>query len=256
MKRSYLLCALGLSLLLFGGCGNQTEQMSYIGAEAAKQLALTSAGLTASSVESITTNLDSRNGLDYYEVDFTANGQVYQYDIDALTGAVIDTHSPSSTTEGSQQAAKAGSAITADEAKANALSHAGLTSNQVTFVKSKLDYENGRQVYEVEFYTQDQKEYDYEIDALTGEVIRYDYDTEYHGATAGNSMITADAAKEIALAQVPGATTDHIRKFKTDHDDGRTEYEGTILYNNMEYEFEIDGYSGAIRSWEAEPAGH
>ena len=30
------------------------------------------------------------------------------------------------------------------------------------------------------------------------------------------------------------------------------EYEGSILYNGMEYEFEIDGYSGAIRNWEAE----
>lgn len=356
MKRNDLLCALSLSLLLFSGCAKQTEQMSYIGAEAAKQLALDSAGLTASSVESITTDMSTRDGLDYYQVDFTVDGQEYQYDIDALTGTVIDTHSPAgaaveapdtdangadhstqadpevqqpvsnpeagssnsgtvsgsnsgssnaavnsgsgkasggnSTTAaggnsgGSNTAANSGSGkasggnsntaagsnsnrtssgssnaaagtITADEAKSKALSHAGLTSDQVTFVKSKLDYENGRQVYEVEFYTQDYTEYDYEIDASTGEVISYDYDAEYYTAPAssGSSTITADEAKEIALAQVPGAAAGDIQKFKTDYDDGRTEYEGTILYNGMEYEFEIDGYSGAIRSWEAEPAG-
>lgn len=35
-------------------------------------------------------------------------------------------------------------------------------------------------------------------------------------------------------------------------DDGRLEYEGTIYYNGVEYEFSIDGYSGAIRSWEVD----
>ena len=51
---------------------------------------------------------------------------------------------------------------------------------------------------------------------------------------------------------MPGATASNIREFKVDYDDGRVEYEGSILYNGMEYEFEIDGYSGAIRNWEAE----
>lgn len=31
-----------------------------------------------------------------------------------------------------------------------------------------------------------------------------------------------------------------------------TLYEGKIIYNGMEYESEIDGYSGVIRGWEAE----
>ena len=51
---------------------------------------------------------------------------------------------------------------------------------------------------------------------------------------------------------VPGATAADIREFETDHDDGRLEYEGKIYYNKMEYEFEIDGYSGAIRDWDVE----
>ncbi|MBP3486562.1 MAG: PepSY domain-containing protein, partial [Oscillospiraceae bacterium] len=55
-----------------------------------------------------------------------------------------------------------------------------------------------------------------------------------------------------ALAQVPGATVDNIREFGVDYDDGRLEYEGKIYYDHMEYEFEIDGYSGAIRSWDVE----
>lgn len=30
-------------------------------------------------------------------------------------------------------------------------------------------------------------------------------------------------------------------------------YEGKVVFNGMEYEFEVDGYSGTIRSWEVEP---
>ena len=56
--------------------------------------------------------------------------------------------------------------------------------------------------------------------------------------------------------RLPCASDSDIRYFKTDHDDGRTEYEGKIIYDNMVYEFEIDAYSGAIRSWEAEPMSH
>lgn len=282
MKR-YILCALGLVLLLFAGCAKQQTQMAYIGAEEAKRLALDASGLTAADVESIATDLSTRDGLDYYQVDFTAAGQDYQYDVDALTGVIIEAHTPSGAVEdspatgvdtpsanqpiqtipGSQPPEGNGTSssapattITADEAKAKALTHAGLTSDQVTFIKSKLDYENGRQVYDVEFYTQDSKEYDYEIDASTGEVISYDYDAENYTTPANSgTMITAEKAKELALSQVPGATLDDIRKFEVDYDDGRTEYEGKIIYGGMEYEFEIDGYSGAFRSWEAEPAG-
>ena len=44
-----------------------------------------------------------------------------------------------------------------------------------------------------------------------------------------------------------------ILEFETDHEDGRVQYEGKIFYEGMQYEFEIDAYSGAFRSWEAEP---
>ena len=48
------------------------------------------------------------------------------------------------------------------------------------------------------------------------------------------------------------ATANDILEFEVDHDDGRMEYEGKILYDGMEYEFEIDAYSGAIQEWDAE----
>ena len=68
--------------------------------------------------------------------------------------------------------------ISEEEAKTIALEHAGLTADQVTFMKSELDLENGNQVYDIEFYTEDRKEYDYEIHSQTGEIVDMDYDMD------------------------------------------------------------------------------
>lgn len=269
-RKNLMISAAALSLLVLAGC-SKDGMAGYIGTAEAKNVALENAGLTASQVE------------------FTADGKEYEYDIDALTGAIIESKlpagaqaqqntasnnntagntTPDTNTAGSSNTnnntsnntssgtGTASAALTADQAKDKALAHAGLKANQVTFVKSKLDWDDGRQVYDVEFYTSDYKEYDYEIDASTGEVVSYDFDAEgYAPPVTGNGQsgtITADQAKEKALSQVPGATVSDIREFETDYDDGRLQYEGKIYYNGMEYEFEIDGYSGAIRNWDAE----
>ena len=144
--------------------------------------------------------------------------------------------------------------ISAETAKSKALAHAGLSSSQVTFIRAQLEWDDGRQVYDVEFYTPSYTEYDYEIDAKTGAIISFDYDAEHYTPSSGNtgSYIGLDRAKEIALAKVPGASAANIVKAKQDWDDGRLEYEIEIIYNSMEYEFEIDGSTGNIISWDSE----
>ena len=65
--------------------------------------------------------------------------------------------------------------ISVEEAKQIVLSHAGLTSNQVTFKRTELDFDYGIQKYEVEFYYNN-REYNYEIDANTGDILAYEQD--------------------------------------------------------------------------------
>jgi len=155
------------------------------------------------------------------------------------------------------------SGITAAQAQEIARKHAGLTAAQVVGMTCVPDYDDGVKVYDVEFLAADGREYDYEIDAATGAIRDVDFDIRDDDPVVsqpprgeGPAKVSRDQAKALALAQVPGATTSHIREFETDYDDGRVEYEGKIVYNGMEYEFEIDGYSGAIRSWDAERADH
>ena len=69
-----------------------------------------------------------------------------------------------------------GGTLTQDEALAKALEHAKLKRDQVDFVKRvDLDYEHGRKVYEIKFY-QGGFEYEYDIDAETGSVLKFEKD--------------------------------------------------------------------------------
>lgn len=63
--------------------------------------------------------------------------------------------------------------ITAKHAKETALRHAGLNESQVSDVDVDLDRENGKLIYEVDFISGN-TEYDYDINAETGEVISAD----------------------------------------------------------------------------------
>ena len=162
-----------------------------------------------------------------------------------------DTFGPSGTTSGNS-----GSVIGEAAAQAKALAHAGLTASQVTFIQSKLDWDDGRRVYDVEFYTKDYREYDYEIDAYTGAVLSYDSDAENWtrpsggtGSTDSGSYIGEAKAQSIALSAA-GLTASQVSRLRChlERDDGRWEYQVEFRSGSMEYEYEIDALTGSILS--------
>ncbi len=138
MKKNVMLlsCAALLALAL-AGCSQSTAQADYIGTDAAKAIALEAAGIGEADATFTTAELETRNNTPYYEVDFTAGGQEYDYDIDALTGTVIASNQQAAGSTGSHGGSTGDTAITADQAKEIALNHAGLTADQVTFVRQQ-----------------------------------------------------------------------------------------------------------------------
>ena len=142
---------------------------------------------------------------------------------------------------------------TVDEAAAQkiALEHAGVKAADATIIKSKLDYEDGRQVYDIEWYAGGAK-YDYEIATDTGEIISSAYEEKTVGANSNNVTVSEADAKKTAIDRVSGATDKDIYEWKLDYDDGRPEYEGKIIYAGTEYEFTIDAATGSIIEWDAE----
>lgn len=66
--------------------------------------------------------------------------------------------------------------ITQADAEEIALSHAGLTADQVTGLYTKYEIDDRIPKYEVQFYV-DRLEYDYDIHAETGEILSFEKDT-------------------------------------------------------------------------------
>ena len=65
--------------------------------------------------------------------------------------------------------------LSREEAEKIALEHAGLTGDQVKYLHTEYEIDDGKPQYEVSFH-QDRWEYDYEIDADTGAVISFEKD--------------------------------------------------------------------------------
>lgn len=160
---------------------------------------------------------------------------------------------------GEQQPQQSAS-ITEEQAKEIAANHAGVAVADLTFHSVSLEEDDGRRVYDVEFYS-GSTEYDYEIDAATGDILSYDNDVENfsipqqsaqnpQGAATG-SYIGDDAAKAAAL-QRAGLTEDQVRweKCELDEDDGRFSYELEFSSGQHEYECEVEAFTGEILNFE------
>ena len=163
-----------------------------------------------------------------------------------------------------------------EEAKQIAFSDARVSEDDVAFILIEKDWDDGIATYDVEFVTNDLSEYDYEIDAVSGEIRAMDQDMEHHyehyrggngtqagggqnsgtgsgqgGNGYGGELISEEDAKAKVLERVPGASASDIW-MKLERDDGRLEYEGELYHDGMEYEFKIDAYSGSVTEWESE----
>jgi len=260
-----------------------SQQASYISMDAAQSAALDAASIAAADAIFSATTLDDVAGITCYKVDFSAGGYDYAYSINAESGEVLEasyheqagaaalpdgstgttTTQPSTTkpnvgavttTPAQTTTPNTGSATGAvDEAKAQeiALAHAGIEAADATITKSKLDYDDGRQVYEIEWYANGAK-YDYEISVATGEIIDSSYEAKTVVGTGNSATVNEATAKQTALSRVSGATEKDIYEWKLDYDDGRPEYEGKIIYGGTEYEFTIDATSGTITEWDTE----
>ena len=250
----------------------QTQtQTQMLRMEEAQEAALKAADIEAAAADISATTLSEVAGVVCYKVEFTSGEYAYAYTINAETGAVMEMSRREQNVQasGTQTEAAGSSAFepaqeqttatakaqtgTVDEAAAQkiALEHAGVKAADATITKSKLDYEDGRQVYDIEWYAGGAK-YDYEIAADTGEIISYGCEEKTAGADSNNVTVSEEDAKKTALDRVSGATDKDIYEWKLDYDDGHPEYEGKIIYAGTEYEFTIDASTGSVLEWDAE----
>lgn len=143
-----------------------------------------------------------------------------------------------------------------DKALNIALAKAGLKKSQISGCEVEFECDDGNITYDIEFYC-GSAEYEFEIDATTGNIIEYEtdgdgYEGSHHKNSADNSgskSIGRSRAKEIALAKA-GLTASQIHDYEIELDDG--EYEIDFKYQNMEYEVDIDAKTGRVLKFDKE----
>lgn len=204
----------------------------------------------------------------HYEVELkTAFGE-FDYEIGAYDGEllkgvpdVLRIAAPEETFETMTGAGY----ITADEAKAIALKHAGVQESDALGLRVKQEREDSLLIYEVEFRA-DGIEHEYELLALDGTILKAERDKDDHwyvsntgstGGAAQTSYIGEAAAKQAALAHagVQESGTKYLHCW-LEYDDGRPEYyEVEFQAGSTQYEYEVGLYDGGILKSERETFG-
>lgn len=186
-----------------------------------------------------------------------------------------------------------GKDIGRDAALDVALGDAGVDESDTTRLKVSEDFDDGRKTYEIRFDVAE-KEYEYEVSAADGKILSAYVEEAINKGASGQSSsgqtsdgqgagaqngsasgqtgnaagqnqqtqngtgnanvaVTMDQAISIALERVPGATEKDV-KIELDYDDGVYKYEGDIIHEQREYDFEIDANTGTILEWSEERA--
>lgn len=210
MKKKIILAVFTLSLagIMLGGCGKD------IGQDAAKEAAFQDAGVAEADTSRFRISKERDDGKDIYEVEFTVGGErEFNYEIDASDGSILSAE--------------------VDVQDPAAISSTGEEQNSQTAQDSQTtdDTQNAQ-------------------NAQTTDQGQTTQSTGGNSTPQGVAISEADAKKK-ALEKVPGATEADLM-MELDLDDGQYIYEGDIIYQQKEYEFEIDANTGNFLKWSEE----
>lgn len=249
-----------------------TSDQAYIGQDAALQAACDHAGIATSDVQGLSTEFGwSPKGM-VYELDFCSGGTEYEYKINATDGSVVKYEQEPCdhtwhTSSGNTGSGSNTTFIGESAATTAALTHAKVDQSAAQSLTVKLDEDDGVAYYEIEFCSAG-VEYDYEINATTGAVAKFEQDTCDHYAhrsgsnnqnqnqnqgNSNGSYIGYDAALQAACKHA-GVNVSQVTRLENelDHDDGVARYEISFHVGNMEYEYEINATTGQILKYESE----
>ena len=219
-----------------------------INAQKARSIAFEHAGVAAENVTDFEIDLDRKNGVTVYEVEFRAGDTEYDYVINAQTGEVVSFKKKREAASTPEQKAE----ITPAKAGEIAFEHAGVSRGEAADYRSKLENEDGLWVYEIEF-REGKTEYEYEIDAETGRIISAEKETKNEAAGGGEVKLTGSQAVAKALEHA-GLKAAQVKELECelDYEDGKPVYEIEFKYGDTEYEYEISAYDGSVVSSKTE----
>ena len=260
--------------------GTQQAHQPTIAIDQVKKSVEKHLGFTELQYESIT--LKNENRITYYEVKVNHNGVRYELTVDATTGSILGTEieNPSSTqqTLTTKQGTQAQVSITEERAKAITSEHT--KKNNLTYTRFELSQDDdyaGALTYEIEAEA-DGIEYDIDINANTGQILKFEQKAITETGQQASSASTAQAAQPTEqqttapAQQTPAATLSQAsvkqivasrtgvsnlfyKKLHLTRDDDygyRPVYEVEAYAGNAEFDLEIDATTGQILSYSAD----
>ena len=261
-KMKKMICVVAaLSILLVLFCSGAYAAGGKIDQDEAKTVVLADAGLREKNISNFRVEYDREDGRDVYEIKFRSNGQRYEYVVEVESGRILERKIKYILNE-------KGTQIDLETAKKIALEKAALSEEEVVFSKAKQKKDDGRQIFDIEFFVEASRVYEYEIDLLTGTVLEEcwelwdeDADHDYRRLIESKSesadtyaVISLEEAKTIAL-QNAGMSEEKVtlNKAKLEKDDGRLVYDIEFYeIDGFEYEYEIDALTGKVLAFETE----
>lgn len=202
---------------LLAGCG--ATQGKDIGKDSAKNIAFEEAGVTEDQVSRLRVSKDRDDGRVVYEIDFDAGETEYNYDIAAKNGEILSAE----------------------------------TEKRDSFANVQPNAEPAPQTQKESGSQEQQNTADSQTDTALSQATE---NTQPQTPVQGNShniqtAISQEEAQKAALARVPGAELKDLY-MELEIDDGQYIYEGDIVYQQTEYEFEIDANTGDFLKWSEE----
>ena len=238
-------CVVTVISVLAGCAGTDNAVKGAVTAAQAESMALSAQGLTKADVSYITSEAEREDGKTVYEVKFVKDGVLFDVKIDAATGSLISVDTENAGNVGSSAIPDVSGTIGAEAALNAALAHAGVTDPYNSDVD--YEYEGGKAIFDVEF-EKDGYEYDYVVDAATGEIISFYKKSENDFPSTMPSVtetIGSDAALNAALAHA-GVTDPYNVDVDYDYERGTAVFELEFHKSGYEYEYVVDAATGEI----------
>ncbi len=178
--------------------------------------------------------IEKEGGKYFYEIEARVKGVKREYKVDALTGDILGASAPSE------------AVVSEEEAVQIAIKAFGLENTTINHKSVKLEHEDGGLEYTVKLYVGN-IEYEAEIDAATGAVLKKEIDREDNIPPAtGEPTLTKEQAIAKLKEYLGSQTGAIIGKAEPKTEYGRQFYEIEVLVGTQEFEYYVDAATGEV----------
>ena len=206
----------------------------YISIDNVKDIVFKHAKVENKNVTNLEIEYDYENGNMIYDVEFHCNNIEYDYEVDAVSGKILKIEIENNNNNNNNNNSN-NKYLSKNKIEEIAIKKANVSKYYDYDIE--FEFKGGTPIYEVEFET-DGAEYEIEIDAKNGNIIKYEVKNK---KVDTSKLISKDKAKNIVLND---AKVSEYYDYEIELDDN--EYEINFETREYEYKYKLDAKTGKI----------